>query len=105
KRVARAGVERAPPRGAPPLKADNAMHRLQPLPRLQNLPTRNIAERDLENVEIERGIEVVAKGTLASEIVDPGRDPTLEIDGMVQRHSDAPLIVAGAQLIADIEVE
>ena len=89
----------------PPLEADDAMHRLQPLRRLDDLPAREVAKADFENVEIERRIEVVAVGPFAREIVDPGDDAALVIDIVVERHRDARLVGALAHLIAAIEIE
>ncbi|GCC49697.1 hypothetical protein chiPu_0033985, partial [Chiloscyllium punctatum] len=56
---------RIPERAAfdqPLLEGDDAMHRLQPLRRLDDLPTGKVAERDLEDVEVQRRVEVVAIG-------------------------------------------
>src|SRR5258706_7215754 len=67
------------------LEADDAMHGFQPLRRLEDLPARELAKADFENVEIEGRIEVVAVGPVAREIVDPGDDAALVVDMVVQR--------------------
>ena len=66
---------------------------------------REIAETDLEDVEIERRIEVVAEGPFAVEVVDPGDDAAVVIDIVVDRHRHARLVGAAADLIAGIEIE
>ena len=64
-----------------------------------------IAEADLEHVEIERGIEIVAVGPLAGEVVDPGDDAAVIVDVVVERHGDQRLVGAAADLVAGIEIE
>ncbi len=91
--------------GQPFLEADDAMHGGEPRRRLQNLPARQVAKAHLENVEIERRIEIVAVWALAVEIVDPGRNPALIVDIVVERHGHARRVDAGADLVAGVEVQ
>src|SRR5258708_33898911 len=82
------------------LEADDAMNGFQSLWRLDDLPALEVAEADFEDIEIERGIEVVAVGTVAGEIVDPGDDAAFILDIVVQRHRHARLVGAAADLIS-----
>src|SRR6185437_11420624 len=50
-------------------------------------------------------IEVVAVGPLAFEVVDPGDDAAVVIDVVVERHGDARLVAAAADLVSAVEVE
>src|SRR5207248_9791986 len=52
--------------GQPPLEAQDAMYRLQPRRRLQDLPALEVAERNFENVEVEGRIEIIVVGPVAS---------------------------------------
>src|SRR6202012_4179644 len=70
-----------------------------------HLPARKIAETDFEHIEIERRVEVVAIGPLAREVVDPGDDAAVVIDVVVERHGDARLVAATADLVAGVEIE
>ena len=78
----------------PALEADDALHRGQPLRRLQHLPAGEVPEADLEDVEIERRVEIVAERALAGEVVDPGGDAALVVDVVVERHGDQRLVGA-----------
>ena len=89
----------------PLLEADDPMNGLEPLRRLEDLPSAQVAETDLEDVEIERRIEIVAERPLAGEIVDPGDDAAFVIDVVVERHRHQRLVGAVADLVAGIEVE
>src|SRR5262249_41376278 len=91
--------------GKAPLERDDAANRLEALWRLQHLPAGQVAEADLENVEVEGWIEIVAIGPFAPEIVDPGRNAALEIDVVVERYRHLALVVAAMHLVGGIEVE
>src|ERR1700730_6657676 len=88
-----------------PLKADDAVNDRKPRRGLDDLPSAEIAEADLEDVEIERRLEIVAERPLAGKIVDPGDDAALVIDVVVERHRHQRLVAAGADLVAGEEIE
>src|SRR3954471_779643 len=77
-------------RGQPLLEADDPPHGVEPLRRLQNLPAAQLAETELEDVEIERRIEVVAERPLAGETVEPGDDAAVVIHVVVEWHAYQP---------------
>ena len=89
----------------PLLEADDAVNGGEPLRRLDDLPSAQIAEADFEDVEVERRIEIVAERPLAGEVVDPGDDAAVVIDVVVERHRDQRRVGAAADLVAGIEVE
>src|SRR5579872_4453193 len=92
-----------------PLEFHDAAKPIEPLRAFQDLPAREVAKACLENVEIERRVEVVAIGPLAIDVVDPGDDAALIIDAVVDRHGDAWLcdarrVAAVPHLIAGVEI-
>src|ERR1700687_4911374 len=76
------------------------MDGVEPLRRLDDLPSPQIAEADFEDVEIERRIEIVAERPFAGGVVDPGGDAAFVIDVVVERHGDPRLVVAAGALVA-----
>src|SRR5260221_5933375 len=87
------------------LKTDDAVKRIEPLLRLDDLPSRDIAKTDFKNIEIEGGIEIIAERTFAGEIIDPGDDAAFVIDIVVQRHRDLGLVGAAADLVAGVQIQ
>ena len=72
--------------GQPPLEMDDLADRRQPLRRLDDFPALAIAEAELQHVEVQRGVEVVAVGPVAVDVLDPGHDAAVELDVVVDRH-------------------
>src|SRR3954452_23882353 len=91
--------------GEPALEIDDVAQSRKPPRRLAYLPSRKIAEADLEDVEIEGRIEVVAERPFAGKIVDPGGDAAGVVDIVIERHGHAGLVGAGFDLIAGVEVD
>src|SRR3954452_6136353 len=91
--------------GEPALEIDDVAQSRKPPRRLAYLPSRKIAEADLEDVEIEGRIEVVAERPFAGEVVDPGDDAASVVNIVIERHREARLIGAGFDLIAGIEID
>src|SRR6266704_599951 len=87
------------------LEADDPLHGGEPLRRLDDLPAAQVSEADLEDIEIERRIEIVAEGTFAGKIVDPGDDAALVIDVVVDRYRHPLFVGAAADLVAGVEID
>src|SRR4051812_14574795 len=91
--------------GEPALEIDDVAQGREPAGRLAYLPPRKIAEADLEDVEIERRIEVVAERPFAGKVVDPSGDAPGVVDSVIERPGHAGLVGAGFDLIAGVEID
>src|SRR5690349_17857845 len=87
-----------------PLEFDDAVDGLKSPRLLQDLPLFEMPEAHLQHIQIEGRVEVVAIGTLTRETVDPGDDPAIVIEMVVQRHGYARLVLPGADLVAAVEI-
>src|SRR5581483_9904821 len=85
----RARLDEGAARGKPLLEIDDAAEPGEPLRAFEDLPARQVAKACLENVEIERRVQVVAVGPRTIDVVDPGDDTALIIDIVVDGHGDS----------------
>ena len=90
----------------PPLEIDDLAHRRQPLRRLDDLPALAIAKAQLQHVEVQGRIEVVAVGPVAGlafsiQVTMPPSNSMLSLIGTVSICA----IVAVADLVAGVEVD
>ena len=101
----RAGIGEGAALGQPPLEIDDLANRRQPLRRLDDFPALAVAKAELQHVEVQCRVEVVAVGPVAVDVLDPGHDAAVEVDVVVDRHRQHFAIVALADLVAGVEVD
>ena len=70
-----------------------------------DLPALAIAKAQLQHVEVQRRIKVVAVGPVAGLVLDPCHDATIEFDVVVDRNCQHFNVVALADLVAGVEVD
>ena len=93
----RAGIGEGAGLGQPPLEIDDFANRRQPLRRLDDFPALAVAKAELQHVEVQCRVEVVAVGPVAVDVLDPGDDAAVELDVVVDRHRQHFAIAAAGR--------